>query len=290
MKTNTKGIPVFLYVLLVMLVATVAGQTGVKSDTVIVTGKYIMGENDSRTDAKQFALLDAKRKALEEFGTYLTSQTTVENYQLTQDQITTYTMGLMKTNILEENLETEGNYQTMLVKIQAVVDPAEVDESLKNFAATKQEGDDLPNLSAELQQFSASQVPSKRGVVRRGRQKTVPENTRAKLRNFERKALLTQIVVESRKPKPNLKRMNSLLEAWQQKYPRAKFVNGYLGIALYKNGQKKAAVTALKKGIQSLNVGRRVLKRRNRTRELKLVKAQEAKFKKYLALVKSGRK
>ena len=290
MKTNTKGIPVFLYVLLVTLVATVTGQTGVKSDTVIVTGKYVMGENDSRTDAKQFALLDAKRKALEQFGTYLTSQTTVENYQLTQDQITTYTMGLMKTNILEENLETEGDYQTMLVKIQAVVDPAEVDESLKNFAATKQEGDDLPDMSAELQQLSGTPAPSEMGAARLKHKNARPVNLKTPMRNFERKALLTQIVVESRKPKPNLKRINSLVNMWQQKYPRAKFVEGYLGIALYKNGQKKAAAAALKKGIQNLKVGRRLMKRRTSAREIKLMKAQEAKFQKYLSLVKSGQK
>ena len=290
MKTNTKGIPVFLYVLLVTLVATVTGQTGVKSDTVIVTGKYVMGENDSRTDAKQFALLDAKRKALEQFGTYLTSQTTVENYQLTQDQITTYTMGLMKTNILEENLETEGDYQTMLVKIQAVVDPAEVDESLKNFAATKQEGDDLPDMSAELQQLSGTPAPSEMGAARLKHKNARPVNLKTPMRNFERKALLTQIVVESRKPKPNLKRINSLVNMWQQKYPRAKFVEGYLGIALYKNGQKKAAAAALKKGIQNLKVGRRLMKRRTSAREIKLMKAQEAKFQKYLSLLKSGQK
>ena len=290
MKTNTKGIPVFLYVLLVTLVATVTGQTGVKSDTVIVTGKYVMGENDSRTDAKQFALLDAKRKALEQFGTYLTSQTTVENYQLTQDQITTYTMGLMKTNILEENLETEGDYQTMLVKIQAVVDQAEVDESLKNFAATKQEGDDLPDMSAELQQLSGTPAPSEMGAARLKHKNARPVNLKTPMRNFERKALLTQIVVESRKPKPNLKRINSLVNMWQQKYPRAKFVEGYLGIALYKNGQKKAAAAALKKGIQNLKVGRRLMKRRTSAREIKLMKAQEAKFQKYLSLVKSGQK
>ena len=290
MKTNTKGILVFLYVLLVTLVATVTGQTGVKSDTVIVTGKYVMGENDSRTDAKQFALLDAKRKALEQFGTYLTSQTTVENYQLTQDQITTYTMGLMKTNILEENLETEGDYQTMLVKIQAVVDPAEVDESLKNFAATKQEGDDLPDMSAELQQLSGTPAPSEMGAARLKHKNARPANLKTPMRNFERKALLTQIVVESRKPKPNLKRINSLVNMWQQKYPRAKFVEGYLGIALYKNGQKKAAAAALKKGIQNLKVGRRLMKRRTSAREIKLMKAQEAKFQKYLSLVKSGQK
>ena len=39
--------------------------------TLTATGEYRMGDNDTKTDAKRLALLDAKRLALEQVGTYL---------------------------------------------------------------------------------------------------------------------------------------------------------------------------------------------------------------------------
>lgn len=39
--------------------------------TITATGEYRMGDNDTRTDAKRMALLDAKRLASGQAGTYL---------------------------------------------------------------------------------------------------------------------------------------------------------------------------------------------------------------------------
>ena len=42
-------------------------------------GKYAMGDLDSKQDAKTFALMEAKRIALERAGAYLTSSSEVKN-------------------------------------------------------------------------------------------------------------------------------------------------------------------------------------------------------------------
>ena len=48
---------------------------------------YLMGDNDSKIDARRIAVQEAKRKALELAGSYVESLTVVKNYQLTSDEV-----------------------------------------------------------------------------------------------------------------------------------------------------------------------------------------------------------
>ncbi len=267
----------FAFVLLTVLVtgAVWAGETA-KKDTVVVTGKYIMGENDSRNDAKQYALLDAKRKAMEQFGTYLSSHTTVQNYQLTQDEITTYTAGLMQTTILEEKLEAEGDYMTMYVTIRAVIDPKEVEEGLKSYREMSREENDLPTI------FTGSDQPSGHDEITGETPMEEGKAQKPDWRRIEKSELLTRIVVESRKPRPDLKKMKRLIATWLEKYPNAKYILGYEGIALCKNQKRKEAVVALRAGLKNLTGLQKRLFEQGNKEMLRLVTAQKVRFRKYL--------
>jgi hypothetical protein len=85
------------------------------------THTYVLGDDDSRTVARQKCLAEAKRKILEQVGVYLEShsefltssqsattrsekspQTTNEERQRITDQITTLTAGIMKTEVVKE--------------------------------------------------------------------------------------------------------------------------------------------------------------------------------------------
>ena len=269
----------YFNLIFLLMVLSLFAQTETKKDTVTVTGKYILGGNDSQTDAKQYALLDAKRKALEQFGTYLTSTTTVENYQLTQDEITTFTAGLMQTTILKEELKTEGEYMSMLVTIQAIIDPQEVDESLKRHREANESGNDLPLLKAGFDKIPTETISPSESI-----DKTKLEHLREKWREIERTELLTQIVVESRKPRPDLNKMKNLVTDWYKKYPRLKFIDGYIGIALFKNNKIKAAIPVLRSGIKNLSISRRMLSEDVNKEKFKLINAQEKQFRHYLDL------
>ena len=59
------------------------------------TGRYHLGDNDTRIDGHRLALMDAKRNALEKAGTYVESITEVKDFQLTRDDIRTYTAGII---------------------------------------------------------------------------------------------------------------------------------------------------------------------------------------------------
>ena len=107
------------------------------------TGRYHLGDNDSRTDGHRLALLDAKRNALEKAGTYVQSITEVKDFQLTRDDIKTYTAGIIA--VEEEGdpkWEMIGETQRCTVKVKARVDTAGVTNKIaalkKDKEATQQ--------------------------------------------------------------------------------------------------------------------------------------------------------
>jgi hypothetical protein len=54
------------------------------------THTYILGDHDSKDDARQRCLLETKRKILEQAGVYIESASEVKNFDLTKDTITSF--------------------------------------------------------------------------------------------------------------------------------------------------------------------------------------------------------
>lgn len=87
------------------------------------TGEYVMGDQDTKVDARRIALEHAKLLAVEQIGTYLESETTVKNGQVTKDEIRTYASAIVKTTVLSENISLLENKTTIFqLKIRASVD------------------------------------------------------------------------------------------------------------------------------------------------------------------------
>jgi len=87
---------------------------------------YQASEIDSKVSSRTIAIEQVKRLLLEELGTYLESKTEVINFQLTKDQITSLTAGIVKTEITAE--EWDGKTYHLIAKIAA--DPDEVIKSV----------------------------------------------------------------------------------------------------------------------------------------------------------------
>lgn len=87
---------IFLTVLLAVNLAFAEPKSFIKEYT------YQAGESDSKLSCRAIALEQVKRLLLEELGTYLESQTEVRNFQLTKDQIVTYTSGVVMSVIINE--------------------------------------------------------------------------------------------------------------------------------------------------------------------------------------------
>jgi hypothetical protein len=67
--------------------------------TIFASYKYTLGDNDTKSDAKKIAFIEAKRLCLEKAGTYIENNTEVLNFRLSKDEIKTYTGGILKVEI-----------------------------------------------------------------------------------------------------------------------------------------------------------------------------------------------
>jgi len=119
--------------------------------TLMATGEYRMGDNDTKTDAKRLALLDAKRLALEQVGTYLEGVTEVKHLSVTKDEIRSYTAGIVE--VVEQATRTmlEGETTVVRVDVTVKVDTAVVTKQLGELRKNELAREDLTRARAEAE-------------------------------------------------------------------------------------------------------------------------------------------
>ena len=117
--------------------------------TLTATGEYRMGDNDTKTDAKRLALLDAKRLALEQVGTYLEGVTEVKNLSVTKDEIRSYTAGIVEVTEQTTRTTLEGETTVVRVDVTAKVDTAVVAKQIEELHQNEQAKEDLAHAKAE---------------------------------------------------------------------------------------------------------------------------------------------
>ncbi|PKN69106.1 MAG: hypothetical protein CVU52_09740 [Deltaproteobacteria bacterium HGW-Deltaproteobacteria-10] len=116
-------------------------------------GKYVLGDLDTKKDAKVQALIEAKRTAMEKAGTYLESSSEVKNFQLSQDQIKTMAAGIMSVEIVKEDWKMSGENMVLTIQIRATIDTS----NLKDRISRMQEGDNTEGLKDVQNQLAALQ-------------------------------------------------------------------------------------------------------------------------------------
>ena len=126
--------------------------------TLTATHTYIMGDHDSKDDARQRCLLEAKRKVLEQAGIYIESASEVKDFDLTKDKITSFAAAVMQVKDTKEEVGFQQGHMMLTLTITAQVDLAEVrkqlatrqlDASVRDTVAIQQER--LKRLEAQLE-------------------------------------------------------------------------------------------------------------------------------------------
>lgn len=110
---------------------------------------YDAGEADSKLSCRTISLLQVKRLLLEELGTYLEAETQVVNYQLTKDQITFFTAGIVKTEILEE----KWNGYKYWIKAKINADPDTIAQSINELRQSRQGTDNIKKIEAVNEKY-----------------------------------------------------------------------------------------------------------------------------------------
>jgi hypothetical protein len=137
----------------VALFETQPGEASAEIKAVTAAGEYRLGDRDSKEDGIRLATEQAKRHALEQVASYLESITVARNWDITRDEIRSYTAGVVLILDHHATLRLDAEVVVVQVRLKAQVDTDEVVEALaaikqheearKELLALKQEVDQL---------------------------------------------------------------------------------------------------------------------------------------------------
>ena len=150
-------------VLLLLCLLFVMSSTSLAAAEInYATHKYIMGDNDSKNDARRMCFLEAKRKAIEKAGTYIESLTEVKDARLTKDEVRAYSSALLKVETVKENWKLVGDNMAVILKVKADVDTSHI---LKELSKIK--GDSSVQVKIMAQQMRLKDLESKVVVLQK---------------------------------------------------------------------------------------------------------------------------
>jgi tetratricopeptide (TPR) repeat protein len=110
---------------------------------------YALGDNDSKIDARRIAMQEAKRKSLELAGTYVESLTQVKNYQLTKDEIKSYTAGVVETEVVSEQMRGTTEHPAIYIKARCKIDTTVLMTQIDKFRESEELKEQLDTSSKE---------------------------------------------------------------------------------------------------------------------------------------------
>jgi len=140
-------VPLLFGLCMLTLVITLGCPESGQAEVRVVTGMgdHRMSDRETKADAIRLATEQAKKQALEQVASYLESVTVVRDLDVTQDEIRSYTAGMVL--VLDQAVKTalDGEVVTIRVELTAQVDTEEVAQAI---AALKQNEDAREQLVA----------------------------------------------------------------------------------------------------------------------------------------------
>lgn len=121
------------HVVMISQLVTPVSMVEAQVQTLTASHTYVMGDNDSKNDARQRCFLEAKRKVIEQVGVYIESSSEMKGFELTNDQITSYAAAVFRIEILKEEYAVRNGQATLSLTVKADVDVAD----MKNRLATQ---------------------------------------------------------------------------------------------------------------------------------------------------------
>jgi hypothetical protein len=127
----------------ITLLAALILPTGAFAEvqTITATHTYILGDNDSRNDARQLCFLQAKREVLEQAESFIQSHSVINNFELTKDQITSYSAAVLSVEIVKEDVGLSNGHNTLTLTVKTDVDVDQVNTLLAAIVADKSVAD-----------------------------------------------------------------------------------------------------------------------------------------------------
>jgi len=139
----------------ITLLAALILPTGAFAEvqTIIATHTYILGDNDSRNDARRLCFLQAKHQVLEQAERVIQSQSIVNNFELTKDQIASYSAAVLSVDIVKEDVGLSNGQHTLTLTVKADVDVDQVNTLLAAIVADKNLADRVTQQQQQIREL-----------------------------------------------------------------------------------------------------------------------------------------
>lgn len=126
-----------LPVLALSLLAFTGLPVQAATQTITAMHTYVMGDRDNKEDARALCYMTAKRKVLEEAGVLIESASEVKNFDLTKDQINSYSAAILSVKVVKEEFAMNNGTTSLTLTVSADVDMEDVRKRLADIAANK---------------------------------------------------------------------------------------------------------------------------------------------------------
>ena len=138
--------------------------------TITATHTYILGDNDSRNDARQLCFLQAKQKVLEQAQSFIQSQSVVNNLELSKDQMTSYSAAVLSVETVKEDVDLNNGQTTLTLTVKTDVNIDQVNTLLAAIVADKHLADRVAQQQQQIHEFEeqVETLNSRLGVATMG--------------------------------------------------------------------------------------------------------------------------
>lgn len=169
-------------ILCITILTVLCGTLSPAAEPTVVTaeGKHVMGDLDSKKDARMLALMEAKRIALEKAGTYVESVSEVKNFRLTKDQINTLAAGVMSVDILKEEWKLSGENMVATILIRAQIDTTNIRGRITAMHDEEKNVDDSGEIRKQLAALQKELTELKSAQTAQSGAKTAAPQTKEK--------------------------------------------------------------------------------------------------------------
>ncbi len=126
----------FLMLLLTMPIPAAAQHAVPEGgdERITVTHTYVMGDSESKNQARVACLNEAKRRIAEQAGAYVEVLSRARNFQLAEDEVLSFTAALLRVELDKEEIVMDGGSMALTLTVTGTVRPAEVKARLDELA------------------------------------------------------------------------------------------------------------------------------------------------------------
>jgi hypothetical protein len=105
--------------------------------TIMETCDFVLGDNDTKNEAREVSFVRCKRRLLERAGSFIQSNVQVTNGKLSKDQVTTYAAAVLSVEVVKERFFFKGESMVLEQTVKARVDLADVKKRLAAIIGDK---------------------------------------------------------------------------------------------------------------------------------------------------------